>query len=655
MPASSENLLLRDARRGDLQAFRQLVRLHQAELLGLARQLTGDEAAAVDLAQDVLVRMHAVMARIASPAHLAHWLLRAISQRAFELGYRHVELQPGLSTQDPGEDFTTRVMAHVELRWSHRRADFSATAIRRYTHRRRHTVATGIAAMLVIMALALWWSHNSNQPSPTPVVATNPASAVPQVAVASGPASAQGAAAASRNALPLDFFQHNTLIVLPARHTSADANAIGAAEAFHEALVAELRKDPAITLLVPGVSAPPDPQQSADHVLTVTSLATTTLPSGGTAFRIADGRGGSLSAGSSTSGRQWPVEIRIRPLRQTQSAGFTSTLQLADDTSLLPQIAARQAEMLRAQMFPDALIQQQLMARFRDATLPAAERNRALSELLAAQRRSRQSTAFDAGVIAAGAATMAADDRAQLWRSVRGNPSQDLVEALTGSLRLDPDLAVRYEALATLTADYRSEARARSAIEGASKEDPEQVMRLAAKRALSGDSEWRSYVVRLLKDTRLPVPDRLTPLMLAGRSATTPAEIIELRNQLEDDEIANLLMGIIRDNWFDYTQSGSIGDALTLLADSDPNATSGLLVEIPREASRPGATSAQVAALAPAAAQISPAAMSWLQKNRNNPRVRRLLDDIARGNASPQTAAMIEQMMQPRPPPRRQY
>jgi hypothetical protein len=656
MPGSSENSLLQGARRGDLQAFRQLVHLHQAEVTGLALQLAGEQPAALDLALDVLVRLHTALARIASPAHLRHWLLRTVSQRAFELGYKLVELQPVAGAQDPGEDFTTRVMAHVELRWSHRRADF-ATKGRRRTHSHRYAIFVSGVAILAFAALALWWPGHSRKPPVPPAVATHPASEAPQAAVPPGSPTSQAATAASRNASPLDAFPHYTLIVLPVRDASTDAGAAGAVQAFHAALVAELRKDPSITLLVPGVTAPPDMPQSADHVLTISRLETHTLPSGGTAFRITDSRGGSLTAGSSASGPQWPVEIRIRPVRQARSAGFTSTLQLGEDSSMLPQLAARQAGLLRAQMFPDALIQQQLMSRFRDTSLSAAERTVALSELLGAQRSSREPTAFDTGVIAAGAATMPANDRAQLWRSVRGTPGQELVEALTESVRLDPDLVVRYEALATLAADYLRESPARTAIESVAKEDPEQVMRMAARRALSGESEWRTYVIRLLKDTRLPLPDRLAPLLLAGRSATTPAETLELRRLVNDDEVANLLMGIVRDNWFDYTQSGSIGDALTLLADSGIPASSGLLVQIPRDNSRPGAATAQVASapLVAAAPQISPAAMSWLQKNRDNPRVRRLLDDIARGNTGPQTSAIIEQMMQPRPMPRRQY
>ncbi len=68
---------------------------------------------------------------------------------------------------------------------------------------------------------------------------------------------------------------------------------------------------------------------------------------------------------------------------------------------------------------------------------------------------------------------------------------------------------------------------------------------------------------------------------------------------------------------------------------------------MPQDGSQPGV--APATAPAPAAVpgpQISPADMSWLMKHRNNPRVRKMLDDIANGNADPRLGAIIEQMQQ---------
>ncbi|MEO8315584.1 MAG: HEAT repeat domain-containing protein [Pseudomonadota bacterium] len=643
--------VLQNARGGDLQAFEQLVRQHQAEVFGLALQLTGQDSIASELAQDVFVQLHAAIARITSPTHLRHWLLRAVSQQALSQTWQQTdEAESALTNSDPGADFTARVMARVELRWSHRRLDFAPGGIRRQRSRSRDVLIG--AAVTGITLVALWWSVYLRKPlttaisSPHPVINSTAAKAAESPA--SGSVAKTAATTSSRRAVPRDAYPQYTVIVLPLRHTSLDPGAIAPMEAFHAALVTELRKYPALALLVPGVTAPPDSQQPADYVLTVTSLESRTLPSGGTAFRM-DSRGGALSAGSLASGRQWPVEIRIQPIGQMQAEFFASTVQIGEDSSVLPQLAASQVEMLRERIFPDALVKQWLMMRMRDASSSAMVRIRALDDLLGAQRgRGPALTAMDIGVIVAGSATMPADDRAQLWRRLRGTANPELVATMADSLRRDPDLNVRFEALATLAADYGTDPRVRSAIESAAKEDSEQVVRMAARRVLNGDAEWRRYVMSTLKDSSLPLPQRLAPLLIAARSASTPNELLEMRSLVNDEEAVNLLQTVIRDGWFDYTQTETIGDALSLLANSGNPAAPDLLVEIPRESVRPAAPPA----MAPAA-QISPAAMSWLMKNRSNPRVRRILDDLANGNADPRLGSMVEQMMQQRPPPPR--
>ncbi len=315
-------------------------------------------------------------------------------------------------------------------------------------------------------------------------------------------------------------------------------------------------------------------------------------------------------------------------------------------------LAARQMELLRMRIFPDVLLKQQLIARIRDTSLSATERDTALDDLLGTQRdRGPALSSIDISVITASAATMPADERARLWRSLRGLPNADLVDALVDSMQRDPDTNVRFEALATLTADYGADARVRAAIDSVSKEDPAQVMRMAARRTHNGDAEWRKYLVSTMEDTSLPVAERLAPLLLAGQSVTTPAEALGMRAIMNDEEIMNLLTGMVRDSWFDYTQAQAIGDALDLLAGAGDPSASDLLVEIPPDSSR-AVTATMAATSPPPATQISPAAMSWLMKNRSNPRARRILDDMARGRTDPQAGFVIEQMMQQRPPRR---
>ena len=76
--------LLGRAKSGDDLAFRQLVEQHQAKVFGVALRLVGRRADAEDLAQEVFVQLHAMLARIDSPAHLVHWLLRTVAHRSID-------------------------------------------------------------------------------------------------------------------------------------------------------------------------------------------------------------------------------------------------------------------------------------------------------------------------------------------------------------------------------------------------------------------------------------------------------------------------------------------------------------------------------------------------------------------------------------------
>jgi RNA polymerase sigma-70 factor (ECF subfamily) len=75
---------LERARRGDLAAFRELLRLHKARVFSIALRFTGRVADAEELAQDVFLQLHGALARIDSDAHLKHWLLRTVSHRCID-------------------------------------------------------------------------------------------------------------------------------------------------------------------------------------------------------------------------------------------------------------------------------------------------------------------------------------------------------------------------------------------------------------------------------------------------------------------------------------------------------------------------------------------------------------------------------------------
>ncbi len=619
--------------------------------------------------EDIGAVLHMPVTAVKGHLHRAlEWASTQAPENSADLEQR---LRESLTAPDPGADFTARVMAHVELRWSHRaRATFRSNVSATRGRRRSRFILIGTAMMVagVVAMLALWLPARSQRPmvvavsAPKPAAASNAPKRVEATTAAQGDTVGETAASqSSRPTVPTDAYGRYTVIAMPLRHDSQDPVARASVDAFYAALLDELRKLPGLVLLIPGVTAPPpDTDRPADYLLTVTSLAATILPSGSVTFRVTDGpEGGSmspptslLSAGSAMSGQQWPVEIRIQPIGQPASGSFTSTLQIGAVSAA--QLAAQQGQMLRVKLFPDVLIKQQLMARIRDDSLSALERNRALSDLLGAQLHGggQGLDLADISVIVEHAALMSPDQRAQLWRSLRGVSHADLVEPLLDYMRRDPDEDVRFEALATLATNHGTEPRVRAAIESMAREDPQQVVRMAARRVLYGDTEWRAYVLKTLKDAGLPYEERLAPLLLAARSAATPAETAGLRAIVNDEETVNLLAGMVRDGWFNPAQAGTTGDALDLLANVGNPATFDVFVEIPQDSSRPGPGTAPAPIPVPRL-QISPADMSWLMNHRNDPRVRRILEEIASGNADPQLGARIEQLRQ-RAPQRRQ-
>lgn len=603
-------------------------------------------------------------------------------------------LRASLVAPDPGPEFTERVLAHTELRWSHRRrAAFSASGTVR---KRGRFLMVGTALVVVLGAawLVLHWPGNGLWSVAGPPITQEPVPPEPAAKEAAPPqqnAATSGTPAADLPAAPVepvDVYPHYIVIAAPLRQQAQDPAVWAWVESFHAALLDELRKVPEVTLLVPGLTAPPtDTDPSADYLLTVTSLATSALRSGAEGFRITDGprSGGEppiareaatgvvmLPGTGADVVRRWPVEIRIQSIGKPQSRGFTSVVQVGPDST---QLAAQQIATLRARYFPDVLARQRLATIIRDDSKAPLERNRALFELLGALAR-EHGAGFDSSTVSTivnYAAVLPAAQRAQVWRSLRGMPHRELVAGLIESVRRDPDEEVRFEALATLAADYPADAAARSAIGSVATEDSEEVIRMAARRVLQGDAQWRAYVLTSLVNTGVSPDKRLEPLVLLARSATIPAEVSYLQGLVQDPETMRALMNLVGEGWFDPQQLESTGDALSLLAQADNSAAYDLLVQMPRwalapETNAPGTIPSEVPAQPPLEPEpeaarppsgVSAANMSWLQEHQNNPRVRRMLQDIESGRADPRLNAAIEQMRRqeqrgfPQRPPQR--
>jgi hypothetical protein len=612
--------------------------------------------------------------RITSPAHLMRWLSRVLLQRgqAAEPASGEMSVDPGV---DPGADFAARVVARVELRWSHRRrAAFGGGS----TSRRRADFLLPVvlaAAVIAVVVLTLWWSGALRRPViaevsvPEPAAANGPGQVQAPPAAAANVADAPRAApAASARPRPRDANRSYTVIAMPPRHESRDPSARASLDAFYTALLSELREAPRIALLIPGVTAPPsDIDRPADYLLTVTSLDVAAPVAGGLSFRVTDDWGGDSAASTglpsagiaSLQGRrgaaQWPVEIRVQPIGQPDSAGFTSILQIgAEDMRL----AAQQAEMLRRKVFPDLVTKLQLLARLRDGALPAAERSVALEDLLDIQQRDvgEELESADIATILEHASTMRMDQRAQLWRSLRRISHPDLVEPLLDSARRDVDESVRFEALATLAANHGNESKVRAAIEAMARQDTDEIVRMAARRALQGEPEWRAFIVTTLEDARLSYGERLMPLVMAVRSATTPAETQAITALLKDGAVLKPLVNLVREGWYETAEAGVIADAVSLLANAEHPAASDLFVQVLPEQAVPRAEPTP-RGVKPAPPQLSPEAMAWLQNHRNDARVRRILQDVADGKVDQQLIATVEllrryESMRPRIPRR---
>lgn len=82
-PAALESALVR-AQRGELAAFRELIRAHRDTVYTLALRMLKVPEDAEELAQDAFVSAHRHLSKIVSAAHLLFWLRRTVCHRAID-------------------------------------------------------------------------------------------------------------------------------------------------------------------------------------------------------------------------------------------------------------------------------------------------------------------------------------------------------------------------------------------------------------------------------------------------------------------------------------------------------------------------------------------------------------------------------------------
>jgi RNA polymerase sigma-70 factor (ECF subfamily) len=111
--AIDSRLLIRQAQAGDLRAFEALVVIYQDKIVTLSYYLTGNQADAQDLAQEVFVRAYTKLRSFRQEADLGTWLHR-IAMNLWSNMQRRQKFPNLLSLDDPvqtGEGEFTRSVA----------------------------------------------------------------------------------------------------------------------------------------------------------------------------------------------------------------------------------------------------------------------------------------------------------------------------------------------------------------------------------------------------------------------------------------------------------------------------------------------------------------------------------------------------------------
>ncbi|MDD4170591.1 MAG: sigma-70 family RNA polymerase sigma factor [Desulfotomaculaceae bacterium] len=97
-------LLVKRAKKNDLSAFEELVRIHQNRVYALGLQLSGNREDAQDLAQEAFIRAYRALDSFRNEADFGTWLHR-ITVNVW-LNFRRKEGKPQISLDEPyqGED-----------------------------------------------------------------------------------------------------------------------------------------------------------------------------------------------------------------------------------------------------------------------------------------------------------------------------------------------------------------------------------------------------------------------------------------------------------------------------------------------------------------------------------------------------------------------